>query len=57
MAEIIHVRFILLAGGTLALLAASAMGNCAFGEDSSSLFIAASHTIYRVRTATKGRGL
>jgi gluconolactonase len=33
-----------------------ATGNCAFGEDGSTLFVAASHAIGRIRTLTKGQG-
>jgi gluconolactonase len=33
-----------------------ATGNCAFGEDGSTLFVAASHAIGRIRTTTRGQG-
>ena len=31
-------------------------GNCACGEDGSTLFIASNHFLYRVRLTTKGSG-
>ena len=33
-----------------------ATGNCAFGEDGSTLFVAANHSIGRIRTTTRGQG-
>jgi gluconolactonase len=33
-----------------------ATGNCAFGEDGSTLFVAANHWIGRIRTSTRGQG-
>jgi gluconolactonase len=33
-----------------------ATGNCAFGEDGSTLFVAANHSIGRIRTSTRGQG-
>jgi gluconolactonase len=32
------------------------IGNCAWGEDGSTLFIAANHEVYRIRLTTKGAG-
>jgi gluconolactonase len=34
----------------------TATGNCAWGEDGSTLFIASSHSIYRIRLTTQGAG-
>jgi gluconolactonase len=31
-------------------------GNCAWGEDGSTLFITSNHNLYRVRVNTKGNG-
>jgi gluconolactonase len=33
-----------------------ATGNCAFGEDGATLFVAANHAIGRIRTTTRGQG-
>jgi len=33
-----------------------ATGNCAFGEDGSTLFVAANHAVGRIRTKTRGQG-
>ncbi|HEX5470647.1 MAG TPA: SMP-30/gluconolactonase/LRE family protein [Lacipirellulaceae bacterium] len=44
-------------GKQLALIdTADRTGNCKFGEDGSTLFIAANHRILRIRTTTKGAG-
>ncbi|HKZ16877.1 MAG TPA: SMP-30/gluconolactonase/LRE family protein, partial [Geobacteraceae bacterium] len=38
------------------ILTGSATGNCAWGEDGSTLFIASGTSVYRVKLATKGAG-
>jgi gluconolactonase len=38
------------------LLTGEPTGNCAFGEDGSTLFVASNHNLLRVRLSTKGQG-